>query len=275
MGVLLQGGDERPRHGTGSLASDLSILGCLIVFATTPHDDVCRACLGPDIFLVYFVATGCFLEQRHGRVCHAAEIATRIARNDAQKALSGFLGEVGFLEYTLGRVNVGQIQSRTRVARVKNGSQSNTGLQRHDHDPVHLVVNNVPDLSEVYRVDDLIVAVLFIAIQIGRLTTMARVVEKEGVVGASVLDEPVHRSEYVGFCRLAHWVLLVVGEQYHIFPLITEVFAEIIRHVLDVVNTPPQLSFLAEIVDADQECLPPTGTVRVLESVTSRRAMAE
>ena len=38
---------------------------------------------------------------------------------------------------------------------------------------MHLIVDNMSDLAEIYRVDDLIVSVLFVAIEILGLTTVA------------------------------------------------------------------------------------------------------
>jgi hypothetical protein len=40
---------------------------------------------------------------------------------------------------------------------------------------VHLVVDDMPDLAEIYRVDDFVVTVLFVPIKIFGLPTMAYV----------------------------------------------------------------------------------------------------
>ena len=38
--IFLQRGNEGPRHGARRLTGDLGVLGCLVVFAAGPHDDV-------------------------------------------------------------------------------------------------------------------------------------------------------------------------------------------------------------------------------------------
>ena len=47
-----------------------------------------------------------------------------------------------------------------------------------------------------------------------------RVVEEERVVGLGVLDEPVHGAQDVLLGRLAHGVLLVVGQSDHVLALV-------------------------------------------------------
>jgi hypothetical protein len=59
------------------------------------------------------------------------------------------------------------------VARVKNGCQSDTGLERLDHDAVHLVVYDVTCDAEINRVNNLVVTIIFVTIQIRSLTTVA------------------------------------------------------------------------------------------------------
>jgi hypothetical protein len=59
------------------------------------------------------------------------------------------------------------------VTRVENGSQTTTGRERADHDLVHLVVDNVTGLLKVDRVDNLVVAVVLIAVQVLGLTAVA------------------------------------------------------------------------------------------------------
>lgn len=60
--------------------------------------------------------------------------------------------------------------------------------------------------------------------------------EKERVVALRILDQPVHRSEEILLRRLAHGILLVVGQDDHVFSLVTEVFDEVARHVPDIVD---------------------------------------
>jgi len=101
----------------------------------------------------------------------------------------------------------------------------------------------------------LIVAVVFVAIEVGGLSTVAGVVEEKRVVWACVADEPGHGAKDIGLGWNGHWVLLVVcekdlgalcladydmyanaGKSYHVFPLIAKVIVEICGHVLDIVD---------------------------------------
>lgn len=59
------------------------------------------------------------------------------------------------------------------MAAVKDGSQSHTGLEGLHDGIVNLIVDDVAGLLEVNRVDDLIIAVVFIAVGVFGLPTMA------------------------------------------------------------------------------------------------------
>jgi hypothetical protein len=59
------------------------------------------------------------------------------------------------------------------VAAVENGGQTDAGLQWLDDVEMDLVVDNVPIGLEVDRVDDLIGAVLFVAVEILGLTAVS------------------------------------------------------------------------------------------------------
>lgn len=52
--------------------------------------------------------------------------------------------------------------------------------------------------------------------------SLTRVVEEERVVGLSVLNEPVHGAQDVLLSRLAHGILLVVGQSDHVLALVTK-----------------------------------------------------
>ena len=99
--------------------------------------------------------------------------------------------------------------------------------------------------------------------------------KEERVVRPSILDEPMHGAQDVLFCRLAHWILLVVGEDDHILTFVAEVFDEVGRHVPNIVDTASELSTLAKVVDADEEGFPPSGAKGVLERVVLGGAVAE
>lgn len=74
---------------------------------------------------------------------------------------------------------------------------------------------------------------------------------------------------------MAHGVLLVIGQHDHIFSLVAEKLVEVVGHVLCVVDASSELTFLAEVVDANQEGLSPACAVRVLESIAVWGAMTE
>lgn len=99
--------------------------------------------------------------------------------------------------------------------------------------------------------------------------------EEERVIRLRTLHQPMHCSEDVRLGRLAHGVLLIVREDHHVLSGITEVLIEIGRHVLDIVNAAAQLSFLIEIVDANQQCLPLSCATRILEVVALGRTVTE
>ena len=109
---------------------------CLVVLAATPHDDIRRTGLGPQVLLIHFVARGGLLEERHRSRRHAAYIATGVGRHDTEQTLAGLLGEVGLLEDTLGGVDVGEIQGSSRVAGVENCRETHTRLERPH--PIHV-----------------------------------------------------------------------------------------------------------------------------------------
>lgn len=171
--VLLEGADKGVAHGARRLAGDARVGARLRVLAAAPHDDVGRRRLGAQVALPRVVARRRLFEEAERRAGHAANVAARVRRHDAEKALPGFFGQVGLLEHALRRVNVGQVESGARVARVEDGREAHAGLQRRHHDAVHLVVDNVSSLAKVDGVNDFVVAVLFVAVQILGLSTVS------------------------------------------------------------------------------------------------------
>lgn len=99
--------------------------------------------------------------------------------------------------------------------------------------------------------------------------------EKERVIGLGVLDQPVHGAQDVLFGRLAHWVLLVVGQGDHVFALVAKSFHQVVGHVLNIVDATSELALLAKVIDTNQERLALAGTVGVLERVSIGSAVAE
>lgn len=104
----------------------------------------------------------------------------------------------------------------------------------------------------------LIVAVVFVPVEVRRLPSVAGVVEEKRVVWSCVADEPGHGAENVGFGGNGHRVLLVVceedlevlssaasdvyaiiGKSYHVFPFVAKVVVQICGHILDIVDAAP------------------------------------
>lgn len=85
--------------------------------------------------------------------------------------------------------------------------------------------------------------------------------EEERVISSGILDQPVHGTQDISFCRLAHGVLLVVSEQNHVLSGVPVALAQVVGHVLDVVDAAAQLAPLVKVVDTDQQSFPLPGTV--------------
>jgi hypothetical protein len=85
----------------------------------------------------------------------------------------------------------------------------------------------------------------------------------------------MHCSEEVLLRRLAHWVLLVVGQDDHVFSFVAEVFDEVARHIPHIVDATPQLSSLAEIVYTDKKRFPPTTAIAILEGIILGGSVSE
>lgn len=85
----------------------------------------------------------------------------------------------------------------------------------------------------------------------------------------------MHCSEEILLRRLAHGVLLVVGQDDHVFSLITEVFGEITRHVPYVIDTATKLTSLAKVVYTNKQRFSPTTTVAVSKSIVCGSALSK
>lgn len=85
----------------------------------------------------------------------------------------------------------------------------------------------------------------------------------------------MHGTEDVLLRGLAHGVLLVVGENDHIFPLVAKLLHQVGRHVSDVVDAPSQLASLAKVVDANEQRFSSASAVGVSKRVALRCAVAE
>lgn len=105
--------------------------------------------------------------------------------------------------------------------------------------------------------------------------TLTRVVEEERVVGASILNEPSHGANHVVLGRSHNGILLIVGQDDHVLPLVAISFDQEIGHVVDIVDTPAKLSLLSKVVDSDQQGLSTTCTVGVLECIALGSTVAK
>ena len=87
---------------------------------------------------------------------------------------------------------------------------------------MHLVVYYVAGLPKVDWVDDFVVTILFVTVQIFRLTAMPRVMKEERVVGSRILHQPMHGSQDVLLRRLTHGILLIIGQEHHVLSLVAK-----------------------------------------------------
>lgn len=99
--------------------------------------------------------------------------------------------------------------------------------------------------------------------------------EEQRVIGTRILDQPVHSPKNVCLGRLAHRVLLVIGQEDHVLASVAEVLVQVGRHVLHIVDTSAQLTFLSEVIDTNQQGLSLTRTAGVLEAVALGSAVTE
>lgn len=85
----------------------------------------------------------------------------------------------------------------------------------------------------------------------------------------------MHGPKDICLRRLAHGVLLVVGQNDHVFPGVAEVLVQVRGHVPHIVYATAQLPLLTKVIDPDQESLLLAGTIRVLEAISLRRAITK
>lgn len=135
---------------------------------------------------------------------------------------------------------------------------------RISHDAVHLIIHDVPSMTEVHRIDRLVVTITLITIQILGLATVPGIMEEQRIVRLSILHEPMHGSQDVLLGGLTLGVLLVVHQSHHVARVVAESLLQEPRHVLDIVDAAAQLSPLTDVIDADKQrlALPRAVTVR-------------
>lgn len=51
--------------------------------------------------------------------------------------------------------------------------------------------------------------------------------EEQRIIGLCILDKPVHGAQNIRLGRLAHGVLLIIGEEDHVFAGIAEILVQV------------------------------------------------
>lgn len=74
---------------------------------------------------------------------------------------------------------------------------------------------------------------------------------QQRVVWPRPLDQPVHSPQDIGFGRDAQLMLLVVGEDHHVFSPVTMLLMEEHRHIRDIIDAAMQFARLTDVVYAD------------------------
>jgi hypothetical protein len=100
-------------------------------------------------------------------------------------------------------------------------------------------------------------------------------VEEQRIVGLSVLNQPAHGADNVVLGGLHDRVRLVISQDNHILTLVVIALREEGSEVVHIVDTPPKLSVLTKVVDADEESLALSRAVGVLEGVALGGTVAE
>ena len=85
----------------------------------------------------------------------------------------------------------------------------------------------------------------------------------------------MHCSQQVLLGRLAHGILLVVCQDYHILSCISEIAVQVCRHILDIIDAPSQLTLLSKVIDPNQQSFSSPCAVRVLKVISLGCAGAE
>lgn len=170
--ILLHRRNKRPAHRPRRLRRNRRIRTGLIILTPRPHDHIRRRRLGRNSPIVRLVARGRLLEEAHDVAGDAAHVAARVRGDDGEETLAGFFGEVGLFEDALRAVDVGQVEGGAGVAGVEDCGEADAGLEGGYHDAVHFVVDDVADLAEVDGVDDLVVAVGFVAVEVFGLASV-------------------------------------------------------------------------------------------------------
>lgn len=85
----------------------------------------------------------------------------------------------------------------------------------------------------------------------------------------------MHGTENVLLGGLAHGVLLVIRKNDHVLSPVSEMLNQVSSHVANIIDAPPQLTTLAEVIDANQQAFPTPSAVGVAVCIALRSSLAE
>lgn len=146
---------------------------CLVILASRPHDDVGRRSSRLLGLLICVVARKGRLGQAENGARSASQVSPRVRGEGVEQTRGSFLGQVGLLQDTLGGVDVRKIHDCGRMARVEDGSETDTLSQRLHDVVVNLVIDNVASLLVVDWVDALVVSVILVTVLVFDLSAVA------------------------------------------------------------------------------------------------------
>lgn len=127
------------------------------------------------------------------------------------------------------------------------------------------IINNMATFLMIDRVDNFVITIDFVTILIFGLTTMSRIVEKQGIIRLGVLDKPAHGVQNIFSGRNLTVVLRIVSEHDNVFLSVAKTGAKEIANIVSVIDAALQLAVLSEIVYANAKRLLLSIALGVLE----------
>ena len=99
--------------------------------------------------------------------------------------------------------------------------------------------------------------------------------QEQGIIRLCIRHQPTHCAQYIRLRWLGYWILLIIGQDNHVFPTVPISLNQKGRDIPYVIDTASQLALLAKIVYADEQSLAFAGTVGILKGIAIRGAVAE
>jgi hypothetical protein len=174
-------------------------------------------------------------------IATSGEIERGLEKKQSCTARACFPALTGFLDRSRSTVDIWQVQSSTRMTRIKESSQSASNRQRSNHDHVKLIIFHLTCLLEINGENSLVHAICFIALGSFRLSTMTAVcvyaiqclrrqkgfpnitdyvhlpvVEEQSVTRSSTRDEPMHGCRHVLSRRDGARVSSIISQDNHV-----------------------------------------------------------